>query len=539
MQIIIPNILAGGGGRAMQEAGSSMMAAANANAKMASSFIKEIQAEVQKQSDFVEGVQIETEMLQKKQEHFDKAKRGAGGSKSDDPTKRNASGYLTLQAYVDEDNRIGAEYQSKATNGRVSQYLQRSHLTSQRQYSIGYQKELDEALYNDSITTTKTAVDRETKTAIQTGEFGMGLQNIGVIVESQRGYFGPKTEDLKKSMLEQYTETYMRTALADPVRAPMMLELLADPNKKTFFFSMLKADKIDEMVKVIESAKKNANETTAYIDATQQWPEPGQAAIGVLTPDFIKKHNLTIQQSQNIAQSFRAIIAQNEQAQTATFYKTATDIFLNLRSMTSQKIDNIVLAGKLDYKTAEHFKAELRQVGEGRTDPATYDRFLQDIYSDAKGPEAIRMEIYRTGGLSRADKEKLLTKTEAKIEKIDARNLSRAMQYLKETVMPSQTMVTAAKPDEALNYLKATEAMEAAVVEARKAGKPLNSKQVIETAQEISQTFKMSTREQMEAARKRMQEDAKKLKPTAAGPAKQPQTGPKVLKYNPATGNLE
>ena len=99
--------------------------------------------------------------------------------------------------------------------------------------------------------------------------------------------------------------------------------------------------------------------------------------------------------------------------------------------------------------------------------------------------------------------------------------------------MPSQTMITAAKPEEALNFLKASEAMEAEVLNARKAGKPLNSQQVIEKAQEISQAYRMSTREQIEAAQKRIREEAKK------SVAKPLQGTPKKLKYNPATGELE
>jgi hypothetical protein len=221
----------------------------------------------------------------------------------------------------------------------------------------------------------------------------------------------------------------------------------------------------------------------------------------------------------------------------ATYDKTAKEIFLNLKNYTPTKIDKEVRNGFLDYKTGEHFKQELKQTAEGKTDPATFDRILQDIYSEERKPEEIRSEIYKTWGLSRVDKERLLTKTEAKIEKMDARNLTRAMTYLKETVKPSETMISAAKPEEALNYLKAAEAMEAAVIDARKAGKPLSSKEVIEKAQEISQAFKMSTQEQMEAARRRIAEDVKKtkaaVKPAPVTPA------PKVLKFNPKTGKLE
>jgi hypothetical protein len=229
--------------------------------------------------------------------------------------------------------------------------------------------------------------------------------------------------------------------------------------------------------------------------------------------------------------------ADKKQQQAVAYDQTARDMFLNFKTLTPTKIDQAVRSGALDYKTAEHFKNELKQTVETKTDPVTYDRVLRDIYSGAKPPEQIRVEILRSGSLSRADKEKFLNKTEAQIEKLDAKNLTRAMSYLKETVMPSQTMITAAKPAEALNYLKAAEAMESEVLNARKNGKPLSSQEVIEKAREISQTFKMSVKEQMDAARRRLVEDTKELK--GAIPKGSPPTGGKRLKYNPVTGKLE
>jgi flagellar hook assembly protein FlgD len=73
---------------------------------------------------------------------------------------------------------------------------------------------------------------------------------------------------------------------------------------------------------------------------------------------------------------------------------------------------------------------------------------------------------------------------------------------------------------------------------ARKEGKPLTPKQVIEKAQELSQTFRLTTREQIDAATARIKAEAgKTVKPTPqkAEPAK----AKTRLKWNPAKGDFE
>jgi len=325
-------------------------------------------------------------------------------------------------------------------------------------------------------------------------------------------------------------------ASGSPEQAAKMVADMTDPLKYPFLGGQAK----NHIIQLFLAARKHEASGAVY-DGLYKAFNGDFALMGAYLndPENRKKTGLNMEDVDYLRGFISRADTDKKQLQTKIHDQTATEIFLNMKSMTPGKIDAAVASGKLDYKTATHFKNELKQVGEGRTEPATYDRFLQAIYSGAQGPEEIRAQLYRTSGLSRADKEKLLNKTEANIEKLDAKNLTRAMAYLKETVMPSQTMITAAKPDEALNYLKAAESMEDAVLSARKLGKPLSSKQVIEKAQEISQTFKMSTREQMDAARNRMAEDAKKMKPVVFIPAKQQQVGPKLLKYNPATGELE
>jgi len=68
-----------------------------------------------------------------------------------------------------------------------------------------------------------------------------------------------------------------------------------------------------EKAKTLNEKKiQEEKEMTAYVDASGKWPDAKQAMVEVLKPEFMKKHGLTINQAQNIAQSFNAIGAQKE-----------------------------------------------------------------------------------------------------------------------------------------------------------------------------------------------------------------------------------
>ena len=62
----------------------------------------------------------------------------------------------------------------------------------------------------------------------------------------------------------------------------------------------------------VDKQQQEQAETNAYGAATLKWSDPNQAKIEVLRPEFMKEHKLTINQAQNIAQSFGAIAAQKE-----------------------------------------------------------------------------------------------------------------------------------------------------------------------------------------------------------------------------------
>ena len=86
-------------------------------------------------------------------------------------------------------------------------------------------------------------------------------------------------------------------------------------------------------------------ETNAYAAASETWPDAKTAMVEVLKPEFMKTHGLTINQAQNIAQSFSAIGAQRA--------REAKDLQeKNLDAVRAVAIDDPVKALKL-VKTVE------------------------------------------------------------------------------------------------------------------------------------------------------------------------------------------
>ena len=68
-----------------------------------------------------------------------------------------------------------------------------------------------------------------------------------------------------------------------------------------------------EKAKTLNEKKiQEEKEKAAYVKASERWTDAKQAMVKVLKPEFMKEYGLTINQSQNIAQSFNAIGAQKE-----------------------------------------------------------------------------------------------------------------------------------------------------------------------------------------------------------------------------------
>lgn len=125
------------------------------------------------------------------------------------------------------------------------------------------------------------------------------------------GYYSvAQAEDMIVKSDQGITVAYFDGLVAlDPEKA---IEKLKDREYRQY---LPEADyrRLMEKAKTLNEKKiQEEKEMTAYVEASEKWSDAKQAMVEVLKPEFMKKHDLTINQAQNIAQSFNAIGAQKE-----------------------------------------------------------------------------------------------------------------------------------------------------------------------------------------------------------------------------------
>lgn len=123
-------------------------------------------------------------------------------------------------------------------------------------------------------------------------------------------YSAAQAEDMIVKSDQQITVAYFDGLVA--LSPPKAIEKLKDREYRQY---LPEADyrRLMEKAKTLNEKKiQEEKEMTAYVDASGKWPDAKQAMVEVLKPEFMKKHGLTINQAQNIAQSFNAIGAQKE-----------------------------------------------------------------------------------------------------------------------------------------------------------------------------------------------------------------------------------
>ena len=145
----------------------------------------------------------------------------------------------------------------------------------------------------------------------------------------------------KRDGVSKIREANIESVLAtDPVSAQTIFNAVKND---------LKTDTQERLGKqldvVVKKKLQEEKEMTAYATASEAWPDAKKAMVEVLKPEFMKKHGLTINEAQNIAQSFSAIGAQRE--------REAKDLQeKNLDAVRSIAITNPVKALR-DVKTAQ------------------------------------------------------------------------------------------------------------------------------------------------------------------------------------------
>ena len=209
-----------------------------------------------------------------------------------------------------------------------------------------------------------------------------------------------------------------------------------------------------------------------------------------------------------------------KELQAKNYDEGAKEIFLNLGNMKPILIDNAVKTNRISWQMGEHFKTQLKSAQDGPSDPMTYFRLYKEIHASAGDSDAMlktRQNIFSTGGLSFSDKKSMLTMTEGELDKDESKVRELGANYIKNLVMPSQTMITAAKPKEAENYIDAMKNFDQAILTAKKNGEKINSETVNRIAKEVAATHSMTIYDQMDAAKNKMKTDKEKAAQKKAG----------------------
>ncbi len=139
--------------------------------------------------------------------------------------------------------------------------------------------------------------------------------------ESQRGVFGFHTDTVKRNRRAVIVENGMRIGLSDETISPGIARaIVSNPDYKSFLFSHVPAERADELNRLLYYGHDKAVASSAYAELTTQFTDAKTgrvdyraAASAALSPEIAAKYGLTIDQQQNISQSFGARHAAEEQ----------------------------------------------------------------------------------------------------------------------------------------------------------------------------------------------------------------------------------
>lgn len=242
MNIVIPEILAGGVGRSIQGVAGSISRMGGTASKIVSE-VENNYKKLEDQQNLIEASRLENDMTLEKRKSFAGFERGDDGTNS---------------KYVDqvreEDERIGQGYISKASNDKVKEYLTKVHFYTQKNNLLQAEKGQESRLYQTSVENMKIQTDNVIRRSAPFADFDGGMQAIDQYVNSQAGYFGANTPALSSAMKARFTENMVKLSLSDPVLSPVMLRRLADPEEKKRIFDHIPADRIDDMERMIATA---------------------------------------------------------------------------------------------------------------------------------------------------------------------------------------------------------------------------------------------------------------------------------------------
>ena len=246
MNVVIPEILTGGTGRAIQGVGQSIGALSHGVGKMTEGIMEEVRKQEEKeqaQRDYVEAMRRENDMRVEKNNDYTERTRTQDGTNSQYPDDVRKA-----------DEQIGQKYIGEATNPRVKDYLTKVHYATQKENILKAHEEQSNRLWQTTEEANKIKADNVLRATVQYGGYDQGLATLGEIFESQRNYYGSLTDEKKKEGLERFTYNFVRTSLSDPQLSVTMLRRLEDQKEKEKIYSHLPADKLAAMETHIKTA---------------------------------------------------------------------------------------------------------------------------------------------------------------------------------------------------------------------------------------------------------------------------------------------
>jgi hypothetical protein len=227
MNIVVPDILAGGMGRAMQQTGQTI-----------ASSITAVGGGVQKVVDSVSAqVEAEQKAIKDQQSYVEATKLGEAVTAAKDNAYRdatNGSGPLNMQELRDTLNRIkqiGIDTidQGQPSNPDVRRHAEEVNATSQWTYEKSLEGVFKDRLRQESSAATDQNVDREIAQAAKNLQIFKGAFKIGGLIDSQRNFLG---DDLTDSYKQKQVSRFVIGTVFEALRnenAGVMTRILADP----------------------------------------------------------------------------------------------------------------------------------------------------------------------------------------------------------------------------------------------------------------------------------------------------------------------
>ena len=318
-------------------------------------------------------------------------------------------------------DKIRNDYSNQAPNFAVSRYLKQTGAADGGVRLRRVQGALDEKLYNTSVNAVKIKVDDEIRTALQTGEFGTGLQSIEEYMVAQSGFFGADTNKIATDAKQRYAYHYLKTGLTNPQTAPMLAQRLSDPEQKQMFFSMLPVEALDDVERLLENAQGGVRAEQAFnavvgdkrfynIDGTIN---AAKLRAHVMTPAFAKKHSLRFDDQRELYEHLSRMGA----AQEAMIKKQDSIVEADLvkiglsGNLTEMAVKNSSLSIGAKERILGNMKTPTTPEG-FKTDPVVEAEMWENIVRNPEAVTAVDIVLGVGRGLSPATAEKLIAQRE-------------------------------------------------------------------------------------------------------------------------------